>query len=283
VQEFGARVKAVKPWVKFGISPFGIWRNKASDPLGSDTNGTQSYEANFADTRKWVKEEWIDYILPQVYWNIGFAVADYAKLVPWWSDVVAGTRVQLYIGQADYKISAAGQPAAWFDPTEMSKHLTFNEDYLVSGNVHFSAKDVKADRLGATGIYAAEHYAKPALVPAMAHLPAEPLMFPVITDAHRDVSGATTLTWRGVLDGRGPFGSATGYAVYRFDGTDPTPGPCGFADATHLVATQRATGSGNETFVDTTAEPGTRYTYFVSALDRLWNESPPSPPRPVTG
>jgi hypothetical protein len=165
----------------------------------------------------------------------------------------------------------------------MSKHLTFNEDYLVAGNVHFSAKDVKADRLGATGIYAADHYAKPALVPAMPHLPAEPLMFPVITGAHRDASGATTLTWQDMLDGHGPFGSTTGYAVYRFGGTDPTPGPCGFADATHLLATQRATGSGSQTLVDTTAEPGQRYTYFVSALDRLWNESPPSPPRPVTG
>ncbi|MBX6357146.1 MAG: family 10 glycosylhydrolase [Micromonosporaceae bacterium] len=282
VQEMSQKIKAVKPWVKFGISPFGIWRNKSSDPLGSDTNGTQSYEANFADTRKWVKQEWIDYIVPQVYWNIGFTVADYAKLVPWWSDVVAGTRVQLYIGQADYKIAAAGQPAAWFDPAEMSRHLTFNQDYLVSGNVHFSAKDVKANRLGATDIYAAEHYSRPALVPAMPHLPAKPLMFPVITGAHRDASGATTLTWRPTADGVGPFGRAASYAVYRFDGLDLVPGACGFADASHLLATVRATGGGKQTFVDTTAEPGKRYTYFVTAVDRLWNESPPSPPRYVT-
>jgi uncharacterized lipoprotein YddW (UPF0748 family) len=282
VQEMGQKIKAVKPWVKFGISPFGIWRNKASDPLGSDTNGTQSYEANFADTRKWVKQEWIDYIVPQVYWNIGFAVADYAKLVAWWSDVVAGTRVQLYIGQADYKISAAGQPAAWFDPAEMSKHLTYNQGYLVSGNVHFSAKDVKANRLGATDIYAAEHYSRPALVPAMPHLPSEPLTFPVITGAHRDVAGATTLTWRPTADNVGPFGTAASYAVYRLDGVDPVPGACGFADASHLVATVRATDGEDQLYVDTTAEPGQQYTYFVTAVDRLWNESFPSPPRPVT-
>jgi uncharacterized lipoprotein YddW (UPF0748 family) len=290
VQEFGQKVKAVKPWVKFGISPFGIWRNKASDPLGSDTNGTQSYEAISADTRKWVKEEWIDYIVPQIYWNIGFTVADYAKLVPWWSDVVAGTRVQLYIGQADYKIGAAGQPAAWFDPAEMSRHLTFNQDYLVSGNVHFSAKDVKANRLGATDIYAAEHYSRPALVPTMSQLPSKPMMFPVITGAHRDPAGATTLTWRGMPDvasgevgaDLGPFGSAASYAVYRFDGLDLAPGACGFADASHLLATVRATGGGEQTYLDTTAAPGQRYTYFVTALDRLWNESLPSPPHPVT-
>jgi uncharacterized lipoprotein YddW (UPF0748 family) len=281
VQEFGQKIKTVKPWVKFGISPFGIWRNKASDPLGSDTNGTQSYEAISADTRKWVKEEWIDYIVPQIYWNIGFAVADYAKLIPWWSDVVAGTRVQLYIGQADYKIAATGQPAAWFDPAEMSKHLTFNQDYLVSGNVHFSAKDVKANRLGATDIYAAEHYSRPALVPAMPHLPAKPLLFPVITGAHHDSDGATTLTWRPTAEGVGPFGTAASYAVYRFDGIDPAPGACGFADATHLLATQRVVDTTEQTFVDSTAEPGKRYTYFVTAVDRLWNESAPSPPRLV--
>src|SRR5207249_303726 len=107
------------------------------------------------------------YIVPQVYWNIGFAVADYAKLVPWWADVVKGTRVQLYIGQADYKVAAAGQPAAWFDPTELSKHLTFNEAYPeVLGDVHFSAKDVRADRLGAVTQLVTDHYAHPALVPA---------------------------------------------------------------------------------------------------------------------
>jgi uncharacterized lipoprotein YddW (UPF0748 family) len=278
VQEFGQKIKAVKPWVKFGISPFGIWRNKASDPLGSDTNGTQSYEANFADTRKWVKEEWIDYILPQIYWHIGLAVADYAKLVPWWSDVVTGTHVQLYIGQADYKIGLTGQPAAWFDPTEMSKHLTFNEGYQVSGNVHFSAKDVKANRLGATDIYASEHYSRPALVPTMAQLPAKQLLFPLITQARRDASsGATTLHWRSLLDGVGPLGSAASYAIYRFDGIT-LPDACGFADATHLLATVRATGEGGQVYVDSTAEPGQHYTYAVTAVDRLWNESSPSPP-----
>jgi uncharacterized lipoprotein YddW (UPF0748 family) len=281
VQEFGQKVKAAKPWVKFGISPFGIWRNKASDPLGSETNGTQSYEAISADTRKWVKQEWIDYIVPQIYWNIGFAVADYAKLIPWWSDVVAGTRVQLYIGQADYKISATGQPAAWFDPAEMSRHLTFNQDYLVSGNVHFSAKDVKANRLGATDSYAAEHYSRPALVPTMPHLPAKPLMSPVITGAEREPGAVTRLTWRPVAAQVGPFGTPASYAVYRFDGIGPLPGACGFSDATHLIATVRATSGKEQTYVDTTAESGQRYTYFVTAVDRLWNESAPSPPRRV--
>lgn len=279
VQEFGARIKAAKPWVKFGISPFGIWRNRATDPLGSDTAGLQSYDAIYADTRTWVKQEWVDYILPQIYWHIGFAIADYAKLVPWWADVVSGTRVHLYIGQADYKIATPGQPAAWFDPHEMSRHLTFNRDYpQVLGNVHFSAVQVRANKLGATDIYAAAHYSRPALVPRMPHLPASPLPFPVVTAAEREAAGAVRLTWRPTAaEAAPPFGEAAGYAIYRFDGL--AADPCGFADARHLVATVRATGAGPQTFLDTTAQPGRRYTYHVSSLDRLWNESDPSPPR----
>ncbi|MFC7545209.1 glycoside hydrolase family 10 protein [Plantactinospora sp. GCM10030261] len=272
IQEMGQKIKAAKPWVKFGVSPFGIWRNKAADPLGSDTNGSQSYDANFADTRKWVKEEWVDYIVPQIYWNIGLPVADYAKLVPWWAEVVRGTRVHLYVGQADYKIGEPGQPAAWQDPAEMSRHLTFNRDHPeVLGNVHFSAVQVRADKLGATTLYAAEHYSRPALIPTMSHLPAKPLIFPLVTAATRTDDGVR-LRWQPVLDGVGPLGTAASYAVYRFDGR-VVPDRCGFADARHLIATVRAT-SGEQTFLDPTAVAGQRYTYVVRSVDRLANESP---------
>jgi uncharacterized lipoprotein YddW (UPF0748 family) len=275
VKEMGEKIHAAKPWVKFGISPFGIWRNRAADPLGSDTNGTQSYDANFADTRRWVKEEWIDYIVPQVYWHIGLPVADYAKLVPWWNDVAAGTHVHLYIGQANYKVALAGQPAEWFDPAEISKHLTFNRDYpSVRGDVHFRAKIVMSDLIGSTTRFVADHYAKPALVPEMSHLPGARPLFPVVTGAHRDNgTGAVTLRWRSTANGQ-----PASYAVYRIDGL-PHPGACKLADATHLLATQRAADGTNQSFVDTTAQPGQRYTYYVTALDRLWNESPASPPR----
>lgn len=77
VQEMGAKIRAAKPWVRFGISPSGIWRNAGTDPLGSRTTGLQSYDAIYADTRRWVRQGWIDYIVPQLYWHIGFAAADY--------------------------------------------------------------------------------------------------------------------------------------------------------------------------------------------------------------
>lgn len=160
VRETAVRIREIRPGTRFGISPFGVWRNRGTDPLGSDTTaGVQTYDDLHADTRRWVREEWIDHIVPQVYWNQGFAPADYAKLVPWWADVVSGTRVQLYIGEALYKVGVPGQPAAWQDPAELSRHLTFDQDYpQVRGNVFFSAKKVVADPLGAMSQVVADHY-----------------------------------------------------------------------------------------------------------------------------
>ncbi|MFF1394014.1 glycoside hydrolase family 10 protein [Streptomyces sp. NPDC058287] len=160
VREMAASVKRIRPRTQFGISPFGVWRNAATDPLGSDTRaGVQTYDDLHADTRKWVRERWIDYICPQIYWNIGFAAADYAKLVPWWSDVARGTGVRLYAGEALYKAGDPAQPAQWQDPGELSRHLTFAERYpQVNGHVFFSAKEVGADRIGAMARVVEDHY-----------------------------------------------------------------------------------------------------------------------------
>ena len=160
VSETAARIKRIRPGTDFGISPFGVWRNAANDPLGSATQaGVQTYDDLHADTRGWVKRGWLDYIAPQIYWNIGFAAADYAVLVPWWSDVVAGTRAKLYVGEALYKAGAAGQPAPWQDPAELSRHLTFDQDHPeVRGNIFFSATEVTADPLGAMSEVVADHY-----------------------------------------------------------------------------------------------------------------------------
>ncbi|MCM2418366.1 family 10 glycosylhydrolase [Streptomyces sp. RKAG293] len=160
VRETAVRIQRIRPRTRFGISPFGVWRNRATDPLGSDTTaGVQTYDDLHADTRGWVKKGWIDYIVPQVYWNIGFPAADYARLVPWWADVVSGTDVELYVGEALYKVGVAGQPAAWQDPAELSRHLTFDRDFpQVRGNVFFSSTQVVADPLGAMSRVVADHY-----------------------------------------------------------------------------------------------------------------------------
>ncbi|MFV0130774.1 glycoside hydrolase family 10 protein [Streptomyces sp. HMX112] len=160
VSGMAGRIQETGKDVRFGISPFGVWRNAATDPLGSDTRaGVETYDDLHADTRKWVKEGWIDYVTPQLYWHIGFAAADYAKLVPWWDGVVAGTDVDLYVGEALYKAGDPAQPAAWQDPAELSRHLALAEEYGgVGGHVFFSAKEVVADRIGAMARVVADHY-----------------------------------------------------------------------------------------------------------------------------
>jgi uncharacterized lipoprotein YddW (UPF0748 family) len=265
IQELHQRIRATKPWVAFGVSPFGIWRNAGADPAGSATSGRQSYDANDADTRRWVKQGWLDYIAPQLYWHIGFRAADYAILVRWWAATVAGTGVRLYIGQSAYRVGATGGPPAWFDPTELSRHLAYNRRYpQVSGDIFFSARSLRADRLGAVSRLVATQYPRPALVPPMTAGRGRPLPPPVISGVSRD-GDRIRLRWR-----QSPVANTASFAVYRF-GAGQAPGPCGFADARHLVATVRGSA-----WTDAGALAGHGYTYYVTAVDRLGYESAPS-------
>jgi uncharacterized lipoprotein YddW (UPF0748 family) len=155
VRETAARVRGIRPGTRFGISPFGVWRNRSTDLRGSQTSaGTQSYDDLYADSRQWVRERLIDYIVPQLYWLAQpldqQVPANYAVLVPWWSDVVRGTSVDLYIGEALYKVGDPTQPAQWQDPRELLRHLDLCAEHPeVRGNVYFSASQVRADPLGA--------------------------------------------------------------------------------------------------------------------------------------
>jgi uncharacterized lipoprotein YddW (UPF0748 family) len=264
-------IRSAKPWVQFGVSPFAVWRNASTDPAGSPTQaGVQTYDDLYADTVKWVREEWLDFITPQVYWNIGFEVADYAKLVPWWSSIVSGTDVNLYIGHANHKVANPAQPAAWQDPNEMSRQLTFNRDYPeVKGDIYFSAAQVRANRLDHMSIVKADHYQHPAFAPTAGRLAGHGPGLPSILDAARTGTGVK-LRW--------VSGAATSYAVYRLDGL-LLPGRCDLADGRHLVATLRAGRGPIQKYTDTTVADGQRYTYLVTALDRAHNESWPSTPR----
>jgi uncharacterized lipoprotein YddW (UPF0748 family) len=271
VSGLSSAIRSAKPWVQFGVSPFAVWRNAATDPAGSPTQaGVQTYDDLYADTVKWVKEEWLDYIAPQVYWNIGFEVADYARLVPWWSAVVSGTRVNLYVGHANHKVANPAQPAAWQDPAEMSRQLTFNRDYpQVEGDIYFSAAQVRANRLGHMSIVRADHYQHPALPPTADRLTGRGPSAPLVADATRTSTGLR-IRWLS--------NAATSFAVYRLDGHRFVE-RCDLADASHLVGTVRAVRGPLQSFTDPTAVPEQRYTYLVTALDRSHNESGPSMPR----
>ncbi len=130
--------------IRFGISPFGIWANKSSNSLGSDTKGLESYSSHYADSRKWVKEGMIDYIVPQLYWNIGYSVADYSKLVSWWKNVVSGTNVDLYIGQAAYKAGNVNPSSEWYGTSEIDKQLKLNETIPeIKGSIFYNYSSLR--------------------------------------------------------------------------------------------------------------------------------------------
>ncbi|MGW5415964.1 family 10 glycosylhydrolase [Actinomadura geliboluensis] len=273
VESLSRQIHDAKPWVRFGISPFGVWRNKSSDPAGSPTRALQSYDDIYADTRKWIKKGWIDYITPQLYWPIGDPRADYADLVAWWAEQVEGTGVQLTIGQAAYRV---GADSAWKNPAELSRHLTLNAKYpQVRGDVFFSASDIAANRRGFAARLRDDHYARPAIPPPArtgtgdgggktgadgGGKDTEAAPPPVRGTAAAPDRKGVRVTWQ-------PADGAASYAVYRVEGTRPG---CAPVDPRTLIAAVRGGG-----IVDPGAEPGRAYTYYVTALDRLHRESAP--------
>ena len=139
VKEMGERLHAIDPDLSYGISPSGVWADKSSQSQGSNTTGGfESYYASYADSRKWVQEEWIDYICPQVYWYIGHKSMDYETIVKWWADTVRGTDVFLYIGMADYQAGNTDPSSPWYGVEAIRQQLELNETIAqVDGEVHF--------------------------------------------------------------------------------------------------------------------------------------------------
>ncbi|MEU4542601.1 glycoside hydrolase family 10 protein [Nonomuraea dietziae] len=268
VSEMQQRVREVKPEVAWGISPSGIWRNKASDPLGSETNGGQSYDNLHADTRGWVKKGWLDYIAPQLYWYIGQPPADYSKLVPWWSSVADGTGTMLWIGQAAYKAGDPAQAPQWQDPAELSKHLTLNRSHpQIGGDIWYNANDLRADRLGSISTVVRDHYQRPALPPLLPRLAdGEKPKRPVVAHVRR-VQGGVELHL--VATGRHePFL----FAIFRSaDEIDA------FDDARHLVAV--IPGDRLVRWTDAEGKKGDHY--YAVAVDRVSRTSRPSRGRQV--
>lgn len=275
-------IKQAKPYVQFGISPFGVWRNQSTDPTGSATQaGAQDYDDLYADTRTWIRNNWIDYIVPQIYWNIGFPPAAYDVLVAWWSHEVDGSRVQLYTGMAVYKI---GLPGAWSDPNQMPEQLALNRQYPeVQGAMFFSMKELFANPLGFTDNLSNNIYKYSALVPVAPAADGTVPRSPTLLPAYQTPAGVT-LTWLDFNQSRFGAPNSAYYAVYRFNGRGH-PTICDFNDTRYLLTTVRRTADRAgvlQTFVDTTAQPGQAYTYYVTALDRFNQESKPGNGQPIT-
>jgi uncharacterized lipoprotein YddW (UPF0748 family)/N-acetylmuramoyl-L-alanine amidase len=143
VSDVSKAIKATGKDMRFGVSPFGIWANKSSNSLGSDTKGLESNYDHYADTRQWVKDEIIDYIAPQLYWNIGYSIADYYKLLEWWKNVVSGTSVDLYIGHAAYKAGNSDVSSPWYGVSEIERQMLLNRNYPeVKGSIFYNYSSI---------------------------------------------------------------------------------------------------------------------------------------------
>jgi uncharacterized lipoprotein YddW (UPF0748 family)/N-acetylmuramoyl-L-alanine amidase len=146
IRDSQAVIRGVDPNVRFGVSPQAIWANLESNPLGSDTRGFETFYEQFADTRRWVLEGWVDYIAPQIYWEIGRENADYATVLAWWADLAAGTAVDLYTGHATWLMNGTSPRSAWADTGEIGRQISENRKHsAVRGNIHFRYRLIAED------------------------------------------------------------------------------------------------------------------------------------------
>ena len=253
-------IASIKPWVKFGISPFGIYRNKANDVNGSDTKGLQNYDDLYADVLLWVNNGWVDYCVPQLYWQIGHPTADYETLIKWWNKH-SGNR-PLYIGE-DVERTAKYPDLNDKNRNQMpAKYALHKQMHNVNGTVLWYAKAV-VDNVGNYGTMLRDVYWKyPALQPWMPFIVGKApkkvkKLKPVWT------KDGYVLFWT-EPKGKNWKDKAVKYVVYRFARNEKVV----IDDVTKIVAIT------TDTYYKLPYDDGkTQYTYVVTALDRMQNES----------
>lgn len=272
VLELRDSVKAVNPYCKFGISPFGIWKNVKSDPDGSATTGGQAYYELYADTRKWVRQGWVDYIVPQVYFTTEFSRAPYKVLVDWWAKNSIGRH--LYIGHGAYRLgNTRERDQTWMDPTQMPSQIRYLRNNAltaargpVHGSIYFSSKSLTTNRLGVRDSLQTNLYKYPALVPPMTWIDSIPPLPVRDLKAARTESGVE-IYWQSPDEAR-DGDLASYYVVYRFEGRYRQ-----YRTDNPQRILSICPGEDNTRFIDRTADPKKKYTYIVTSFDRLHNES----------
>lgn len=267
IRQVSDSVHAHKRYVKFGVSPFGIWKNRTQDLEGSETFGGNSYYGIFADARKWVKEGWVDYINPQIYWSFESKAAPYAKLIDWWSENAYGRH--LYIGHGAYKINMP-KDLSWRNPKQIGRQISYNRaNPRVQGSVFFSSKSLTNNPLGVSDTLSLNYYKSPALPPLMLWLDSIAPNKPKNLLAVESDKGIL-LSWQ-LPDIAKDGDKAYGFVVYRFDKTETI-------DVTNVNAIKRIYYGDITSWEDTQTERGKTYTYLITTLDRVKNESEPSLP-----
>lgn len=265
IKQVSDKIISLKPWVKFGISPSGIYRNSTNPAIGSPTSGLEHYSQLYADSKKWLQEGWIDYLIPQVYWYIGQSAADYSKIVPWWNNNSFGRHI--YIGLAGYKVNDASlsQPE-WLVRTEIPNQMRINRAVAnanIYGQVVYNTKSMNANPLNFRDSLRVRFYNKPALIPAMPWKDNVPPAAPQILTGSKS-GNSFVLNWIAPPITSNEFDVVKRYVVYRsvdavVDITSPD-------NILAIISSEKST------YTDLTAGSGI-YNYAVTALDRFSNES----------
>lgn len=255
-----------KKYVKFGISPFGIWKNKKTDSDGSETNGLEGFTTLFADARLWAQKGWIDYVNPQVYFPFGYAAAPYEKLVDWWSNNSFGKH--LYIGQAAYRVTE--NKPGWRDKKQLPNQIRYlRQNPCVQGSVFFSSKSLTTNLAGVRDSLKYDLYRYKALQPVMPWLDNVPPQAPLALTSRILKNGHVSINWAQPLVSRDGE-TAYGYVIYRFNEGENI-------DIQNPANILKISFDKKTTYLeDNSIRPGVRYTYAVTAIDRLKNESPVS-------
>ncbi len=183
IQRLNQEIHAAKPWLKFGVSPFGIWRPGHPEPI----KGLDAYEQLYADSRKWLASGWVDYLAPQLYWPIDSKAQSFPVLLNWWSGQNAKQR-HLWPGIATSNVGGKYRPEEITDEIRRTRQQTG-----ATGNIHWSIKPLLQNREGISDLLRTELYAQPALVPASPWLESKVPGKPKLT-AEQGTEG-TKLKW----------------------------------------------------------------------------------------
>ena len=262
-------IKQIKPRCQFGISPFGVWRNQSRDTEGSATQaGLTCYDDLYADVRKWCREGWIDYVVPQVYWTIGFSIAEHKTIVEWWSRNAGKTPI--YVGHGAYRLGqGSSREPAWSDRSEIGRQILFGRQTPnVRGSIYFSSKSLTTNLLSIGDTFRMNYYRYPSLLPQIikdtALLACEPPELRSVTPEEN----AVVIRWKPSLrtTRRLPFQ----YVLYRF-----TNGQVDYTDGKNIIAIV-GHDSKDLAWRDTNVVRDINYTYAVTVIDCGQNESPSS-------
>lgn len=257
IRELHEAIHQTKPWVEFGVSPFGIYRNQKNDPNGSHTNGLSNYDDLFADILYWLKKGWVDYNIPQLYWEIGHRVADYEILLDWWSR--NSYNVPLYIGQ---DVLRSIKPDS-LKRNQLHKKMTLAGDNgKVTGNCFWPGYELDNNAGGVSDSLRRIYHKYPALHPANNSFDQTPpaTVRNLIYLKNKDKS--LHLSWEAPLS-KSEMDKAVYYVVYRFN----SQGDINLEDPRNIVDITRKTG------YNIPPKTPSHQVYVVTALDRCHNES----------